>query len=82
MAAEGVEDIGGPGEVEHQLAGAGVRHAFDLRCVALRRHETEERQSLLLAHLTSLTQMDMRWNGALWLTWPLMSAAMARYHAV
>jgi hypothetical protein len=32
VAAEGVEDVGGAGEVEHELGRAGVRHAFDLRC--------------------------------------------------
>jgi hypothetical protein len=30
VAAEGVEDVGGAGEVEHELGGAGVRHAFGL----------------------------------------------------
>jgi hypothetical protein len=32
VAAEGVEDVGGAGEVEDKLGRAGVRHAFDLRC--------------------------------------------------
>jgi len=30
VAAEGVEDVGGAGEVEHELGRAGVLHAFDL----------------------------------------------------
>jgi hypothetical protein len=61
MAAEGVEDIGGPGEVEHQLARAGVRHALDLRCVAS--SGRDRRTSVIAAREprhTSLTQMDMR----------------------
>ena len=38
MAAEGVEDVGGAGEVEYQLGRAGVRDAFDLRGGRQRRH--------------------------------------------
>jgi hypothetical protein len=50
VAAEGVEDVGGAGEVEHQLVRAAVRHAFDLRA-----RVGQSNQSLLA--------MSLKWVG-------------------
>lgn len=61
VSAEGVEDVGGAGEVEHQLVGPGVRHAFDLHTA----HND---------HQTTVDQLALRCRGS-WVRPPVNQLA-------
>lgn len=56
MAAEGVEDVGGPGEVEHHLGRARVLHTINLITVRIHTvlctHEMDSTSVILSVYIT------------------------------